>query len=81
MAATALVCIDANTAYEYGPCQGPVHEYDALSGSGYTYARCTFHYDAYCDRMAPILKRWPDTPHPPAWFDPTYAGETWDEDY
>ncbi|ALF01567.1 hypothetical protein AVU96_gp068 [Mycobacterium phage Snenia] len=31
-------------------------------------------------RMDAIRERYPDTDIPPAWFDPTYAGERWNED-
>lgn len=27
------------------------------------------------------MERWWESDVPPAWFDPTYAGERWDDDY
>ncbi|OYN81880.1 hypothetical protein CG716_05270 [Mycolicibacterium sphagni] len=69
---------------EYGPCQGPVNRYEALSGSGELYPRCTRHYGTYVERVQPridaIRQQYPDTDTPPSWFDPTYAGERWNED-
>ncbi|AGT12718.1 hypothetical protein PBI_WHIRLWIND_122 [Mycobacterium phage Whirlwind] len=73
-------CLDSHT----GACQGDVSEYYALSGSGLTYPRCEHHYAEYVERVQPrmdeIRERYPDTDQPPAWFDPTYAGERWNED-
>lgn len=76
-------CTDANFD-EYGPCQGEVNHYEALSGSGERYPRCEGHYRTYVERLQPridaIRARYPDTDQPPSWFDPTYAGEHWNED-
>lgn len=65
-------------------CAGEINEYPALSGSGFTYPRCGRGYQEYVERVQPqldaIRSRYPDTPTPPAWFDPAYAGETWEDD-
>ena len=65
-------------------CNGEVHEYLALSGSGMRWPRCESHYQAYVKRTQPkidaVRERYPDTDTPPKWFDPTYAGERWNED-
>ncbi|MCD0446428.1 hypothetical protein LO763_22690 [Glycomyces sp. A-F 0318] len=71
-------CIDADTASE--PCTGPAYDRPALSGSGFTYARCDRHYDAYAARLAPILADSPDTDTPPWWWD-TSSDETWNDPY
>jgi len=46
--------------------------------------RCEAHYRAYVERVQPqidsVRLRYPDTDQPPAWFDPAYAGERWNED-
>jgi hypothetical protein len=78
-------CIDSYIK-EFGPCDGSaVVEYPALSGSGECYARCERHYQMYVERVQPrideVRERYPDSPIPPLWFDPTYAGECWEEDY
>lgn len=42
------------------------------------FARCEHHFDlrlASASRNLELL-----SPCPPAWFDPSYAGESWDED-
>jgi hypothetical protein len=70
-----LVCLD-------GPeeCSGPVEYRWALSATGRSFPRCERHWAdrlAYQDR---ITRRYPDQATPPSWFDPTAAGESWDED-
>ena len=54
-----------------------------MSGSGMTFPRCDKHYQAYADRLRPVMddirRRYPK--QAPSDFDPTYAGESWDEDY
>lgn len=71
-------CIDS----DHGPCRGEVFERYTLSGSGMTFPRCEHHYDEYVARTQPrideINRRYPATA--PADFDPSYAGERWDED-
>jgi hypothetical protein len=71
-------CIDADR----GPCAGEVFERPSLSGSGLAFARCEHHYIEYAERTQPIIddinRRYPATA--PADFDPTFAGERWDEE-
>ena len=66
-------------------CAGEVFERMALSGSGMAYPRCDKGYDEYVERTQPALdrvrERYPDSPFAPSWFDPTFAGERWDDDY
>ena len=63
-------------------CGGEVSEYLTLFGSGMRFPRCEIHYAAYCARLQPkmddIARRYPA--QAPADFDPTYAGERWEED-
>jgi hypothetical protein len=55
-------------------------EYRAsLSGTGTPIARCDKHWSKRLDRQEEIRKDYPDSPVPPSWFDPSYAGESWDE--
>lgn len=73
-------CLDAHD--DLYSCQGEVFGRRSLSGATVT-ERCEHHYLAYVERMQPKLdeinKRYPA--QAPADFDPTYAGERWDEDY
>lgn len=62
------------------PCEGPVEQ--RWSRSGYTSTfRCEGHEMAHQDVLDGIAQRYPDSDVAPSWFDPTYAGERWDEDY
>ena len=60
-------------------CIGDIEYREALSGTGISYPRCNFHWDMRLDREDQINDRYPY--HQPADFDPTYAGERWDDDY
>lgn len=74
-------CLDSNES----PCHGEVFERLTRSGSGMTFPRCDKHYAEYAERMdaihAKTRQRYPDTDCAPSWFDPTYAGESWNDDY
>ena len=63
-------------------CKGETFARLALSGSGDAYYRCDFHYEAYVDRLQPVMvvisRRYPV--HPPSDFDAAFGGESWDED-
>lgn len=67
-----------------GPCAGETFERYSLTGAS-TFYRCDAHYDTYVERTQPRLDevnaRYPDSPFPPSWFDPTACGEAWDSDY
>lgn len=64
-------------------CEGEVFDRPSRSGSGMCFPRCEKHYDDYAVRMdavhAKTRARYPR--QAPADFDPSYAGERWDEDY
>lgn len=62
------------------PCEGAVELRHALSGSGVPYPRCDHHWRLRVAKQHEMEQRYPDSPHAPDWFDPTYAGERWDED-
>ena len=49
------------------------------SGMGTRLVRCEYHYDERQKIEAGINERYPY--HQPSDFDPTYAGERWDDDY
>lgn len=66
-------CIEHSTE-----CNG-VADYHA-SQSGLTSAiRCDFHWIRHCERMEKMRRDYPDSPFAPSWFDPSYAGEVWDD--
>ena len=62
------------------PCGGAVEQRWSRSGMTSTF-RCLDHEIAHQDILDGIANRYPDTPYAPSWFDPTYAGESWNEDY
>lgn len=72
-------CLD----HHEGDCKGPVEYRMPLSGTGRSFPRCEGHWDARLDREEQIRERYghPDSSMPPSDFDPTYAGERWDDDY
>jgi hypothetical protein len=81
MSYTDLECVqDSDVA-----CRGEVESYRSRSGCTVS-ERCDAHQDAYYERMDALEARlnadYPgyDIPGsaPPAWFDPSYAGESWD---
>lgn len=66
--------------YDEASCEGPVYEY--YSRSGITKAtRCERHQMQKEAKLDEIAHRYPDSDVAPAWFDPTYAGERWNDDY
>jgi hypothetical protein len=73
-----LECLEDNT----GACSGPVEFRDPLSGTGKSFPRCAVHWSARLKKQEEIVARYaPFSDVPPSGFDPTYAGERWDEDY
>jgi hypothetical protein len=72
-----LECLDSGP--DPGICNGPVEYRYALSGTGRSFPRCDKHWGERLDKQAEIDARYPY--HQPADFDPSYAGERWDDDY
>lgn len=62
-----------------GTCFGPVG-YHAVPG-GNAFPRCDHHFAGRLDRYENSLERYADSDVAPSWFDPSYCGERWDEDY
>lgn len=76
-----MQCIEHRDPTE---CVGEVTERRSISGATTSW-RCAKGYEEYYQRVQPqieaINRRYPDSSTPPSWFDPTYAGERWDDDY
>lgn len=71
-------CLDEHK----GGCQGEVWLRESLSGTGTMIARCDAHYDDALHEQEWINRKYGvNSDVPPAWFDPAYAGERWDEEY
>lgn len=62
-------------------CSGLVEYRMALSGTGRAFPRCDKHWQERLDWQEQHNKKYPDSDSPPSWFDPTYAGEHWGDDY
>ena len=62
-------------------CEGAVEYRMALSGTGRPFPRCEKHWDERLDEQERINDAYPDSPCAPDWYDESYAGEHWDEDY
>lgn len=71
---TDLRCLN-----EYLDCAGAIEYRMPLSGTGRSFARCDKHWSDRLDVERGINERYPV--HAPSDFDPSYAGEHWDEDY
>lgn len=74
--------LDSTDCIEYGDrCDGLVEYRYPLSGTGKSFARCDFHWSERLDAQERISERYSDSDCAPSWFDPTYAGERWSDDY
>ena len=60
-------------------CFGPVEFRFPMSGTGASFPRCHTHFEIAFDRYEETNRRYPK--HAPNDFDPSYAGERWDDDY
>lgn len=72
-----VTCLDAHK----GNCRGNVEYRPSLSGTGTPIPRCDGHWDERLDADDKHREIYPDSDIPPSWFDPAYAGESWNEDY
>jgi hypothetical protein len=62
-----------------GRCRGPVEYRMPLSGTGRSFPRCELHWEERLAEQERTNERYPQ--HAPSDFDPSYAGERWDDDY
>lgn len=72
-----IECLEAHR----GDCQGEVAYHSIDPGRQRGFPRCDKHWEDRLDRRENSIERYADSDTPPAWFDPSYAGERWDEDY
>jgi hypothetical protein len=59
-------------------CSGSVM-FHLRTGDLSVWPRCVKHGKAWQKEQDRIERTYPDSPNPPAWFDPAYAGEVWDD--
>lgn len=69
-------CLDEHQ----GDCSGTVEYRESLSGTGTPIPRCDHHFSLRLDRQQEIQARYGGHTAPSD-FDPSYAGESWGEDY
>jgi len=63
-----------------GECQGPV-DYWTTGSSLRGWPRCDYHGMKRQERYENSIEQYADSDVAPSWFDASYAGERWDEDY
>lgn len=73
-----LECLDDNDPRD--PCRGSIQLRCPLTSTGRAFPRCDHHWDKRLARQQEIDHRYPDSDLPPSDFDPSYAGERWNED-
>jgi hypothetical protein len=65
---------------ERGPdCEGQVGDW--YTSGPRSWPRCDFHGNRRMDAYENSMERYADSDVVPSWFDPSYAGEHWDDDY
>jgi hypothetical protein len=72
------MCIDFN---EEDPCKGPIEFHSVDPGRAEAFPRCEKHWAKRLERRENSIEKYENSDVVPAWFDPTYAGERWEEDY
>lgn len=70
-----LECLDDHK----GDCRGPIEYRMGLSGTGKSFPRCDRHWEERLRFQDETNRKYPT--NAPRDFDPSYAGEHWDEDY
>ena len=63
-----------------GGCSGEVLLRPSLTGTGMAIPRCDAHWIKRLEKDEEDRAIYPDSPIAPAWFDPTAAGERWDDE-
>ncbi len=73
-----LHCLDDR---QDGSCEGTIELRMPLSSTGKPFPRCDHHWDLRLKENERIERLYaPNSDVPPPGFDPTYAGERWEED-
>jgi hypothetical protein len=74
--AEAPRCLDAGPRHA---CDSVPAYRHALTATNVSFPRCNAAWAAALAHHDRVRRDYPDSPTPPAWFDPTAAGESWDE--
>lgn len=66
---------------ESSPCVGPVEYHSIDPGRAKAFPRCERHWSERLAARENSIEKYADSDVEPSWFDPTFAGERWDDDY
>jgi hypothetical protein len=72
------MCIDF---HEEDPCRGPIEYHSIDPGRTRAWPRCEKHWGQRLERREHSMERYENSDIAPSWFDPSAAGERWEEDY
>ena len=73
--------LEKSLCLEHGPeCSGDV-EFHTIGTSLQAWPRCEHHAERRWERYENSIEKYADSDVEPDWFDPTYAGERWSDDY
>ena len=73
--------LDASECLNFGPdCSGPVDYHFVGMNATRAFPRCEKHLRDRLEQYENSIERETESSTPPDWFDPSYAGESWDED-
>lgn len=70
-------CMESHT----GQCSGKVQYHSVDPGRAKAWPRCQKHWSERLRRREGSLERYEHSDVAPSWFDPTAAGERWDDEY
>lgn len=63
------------------PCSGTVEYHSIDPGRTRAHPRCAKHWRERLQRRENSIERYENSDIAPDWFDPSYAGERWNDDY
>ena len=70
-------CLEGHT----GECRGDVEYHSVDPGRAGSFPRCEHHWTQRLEQRENSIERYENSDVPPDWFDPSYAGERWSDDY
>lgn len=74
--ADEIVCLEISD-----DCFGPVEYHSIDPGRQRGFPRCARHWRLRVKRRENSIELYADSDVAPSWFDPSYAGERWDDEY
>lgn len=72
---------DIDTLYLFKLSSSGMVEYHSVDpGVAKPFPRCEHHWARRLEAREKSIERYENSDVPPSWFDPTFAGESWDGD-